>query len=51
MLQNGQVFLEDLDSVNGTALNRQRLAPHQPSPVKDGDEIRLGKLVLLYSAA
>ena len=51
VLQNGQVFLEDLDSVNGTALNRQRLAPRQPSPVKDGDEIRLGKLVLLYSAA
>jgi len=51
VLQNGQVFLEDLDSVNGTALNRQRLAPRQLSPVKDGDEIRLGKLVLLYSAA
>lgn len=51
VLQNGQVFLEDLDSVNGTALNRQRLAPRQPSPVKDGDEIRLGKLVLLYLAA
>jgi hypothetical protein len=51
VLQNGQVFLEDLDSVNGTALNRQRLAPRQSSPVKDGDEIRLGKLVLLYSAA
>lgn len=51
VLQNGQVCLEDLDSVNGTALNRQRLAPRQPSPVKDGDEIRLGKLVLFYSAA
>jgi predicted component of type VI protein secretion system len=51
VLQDGQVCLEDLNSVNGTALNRQRLSPLQPTPVKDGDEIRLGKLVLIYSAA
>jgi hypothetical protein len=51
VLLNGLVCLEDLSSVNGTALNRQRLAPHQPTPMKDGDEIRLGKLVLIYSAA
>jgi hypothetical protein len=51
VLQDGQVCLEDLNSVNGTALNRQRLSPLQPTPVRDGDEIRLGKLVLIYSAA
>jgi hypothetical protein len=51
VLLEGQVCLEDLNSVNGTALNRQRLSPLQPSPIKDGDEIRLGKLVLIYSAA
>jgi pSer/pThr/pTyr-binding forkhead associated (FHA) protein len=44
----GQVFIEDLDSVNGTVLNRQRLTPRQPQPVKNGDEIRIGKLVLTY---
>jgi pSer/pThr/pTyr-binding forkhead associated (FHA) protein len=51
VLLDGQVCLEDLNSVNGTALNRQRLSALQPSPIKDGDEIRLGKLVLIYSAA
>jgi len=43
-----QVFIEDLESVNGTILNRQRLAPHQRYPIKDGDEIRMGKIVLIY---
>jgi hypothetical protein len=35
----------DLDSANGTYLNGQRLAAHQPRLLRDGDEIRLGKLV------
>lgn len=38
--------LVDLDSANGTYLNGQRLAAHQPRLLRDGDEIRLGKLVL-----
>ncbi len=37
--------LVDLGSVNGTLLNGQRLAPNQPRVLRDGDEIRLGKLV------
>lgn len=36
----------DLDSANGTYLNGQRLVAHQPRLLRDGDEIRLGKLVL-----
>lgn len=51
LIQEGLLYLEDLNSVNGTVLNRQRLAPRQPALLKDGDEIRLGKLVLAYSAA
>lgn len=38
--------LVDLDSVNGTYLNGQRLLPNQPRVVRDGDEIRFGKLIL-----
>jgi hypothetical protein len=38
--------LIDLGSVNGTYLNGQRLAPSQPRVLRDGDEVRLGKLVL-----
>jgi hypothetical protein len=41
-------FLEDLESVNGTFLNKQKLLPRQPMPLKNGDEIRLGKLVLMF---
>jgi hypothetical protein len=35
----------DMGSMNGTHLNGQRLAPNQPRILRDGDEIRLGKLV------
>lgn len=37
--------LVDKGSANGTHLNGQRLVPNQPRVLRDGDEIRLGKLV------
>jgi len=37
--------LVDMGSANGTHLNGQRLIPDQPRVLRDGDEIRLGKLV------
>jgi len=42
----GQVQIEDLESTNGTIVNRQKLPPRQGRVVNVGDEIRLGKLVL-----
>ena len=50
ILQGGQLLIEDLDSVNGTVINRQKIAPRKPHPIADGDEIRLGKMVLIYHA-
>ncbi|HSJ55013.1 MAG TPA: FHA domain-containing protein [Anaerolineae bacterium] len=44
--QEGQVFLEDLHSLNGTFLNATRLVPDLPYPLKEGDQVQLGKLVL-----
>lgn len=38
--------LVDMGSSNGTHLNGQRLIPDQPRILRDGDEIRLGKLIL-----
>jgi len=38
-LQNGQVFVQDLGSLNGTKLNAQPL--RSPQPVHDGDELCL----------
>jgi len=46
--KDGRVFIEDLESVNGTAVNRQRLQPNQPQALNSGDEIRLGKLAMIY---
>ncbi|NWF68792.1 MAG: FHA domain-containing protein [Chloroflexi bacterium] len=37
--------LIDMGSSNGTHLNGQRLIPDQPRVLRDGDEIRFGKLV------
>jgi pSer/pThr/pTyr-binding forkhead associated (FHA) protein len=45
-LQQGQAYVEDLDSTNGTFVNGQRLNPNTPQPVQSGDELRLGRLVL-----
>ena len=47
-IQAGQVLIEDLDSTNGTLLNSQKLTPRQPQPVRDGDQIVVGKLLLRF---
>lgn len=39
------LMLMDVGSSNGTFLNGQRLNPNQPRVLRDGDEVRLGKLV------
>ena len=39
-----QMLLMDLGSSNGTSLNGSALAPHEPTRLENGDEIRLGKL-------
>ncbi len=46
--QQGQVYIEDLDSVNGTIVNRQKIVPRQPYLLHSGDELRLGKMALIY---
>jgi hypothetical protein len=39
-------YLEDLGSINGTFLNRRRLSAGVPTELKDGDEVRIGNIVL-----
>lgn len=47
-----RLLIADLGSTNGTCVNGLRLQPHEPCPLQDGDEIRLGNLFLkLYLAA
>lgn len=38
--------IQDLGSSNGTFLNEKRLEPHQPQPLKNGDLVRLGQLMI-----
>lgn len=48
-LNNGQYFLEDLGSTNGTFINRgKRLPPGQRQALCDGDEIIVGKTFLRF---
>jgi hypothetical protein len=44
--RDGALHLVDLDTPNGTYLNGQKLIPHQARVLRDGDDIRLGRLVL-----
>jgi len=39
------LMLMDKGSANGTHLNGEKLIAHQPRVLRDGDEIRLGKLI------
>src|SRR5689334_3766209 len=48
---SGQYLIEDQNSTNFTFVNRQKLAPKTPTPVKDGDEIRLGRVIMKFQTA
>jgi len=49
MNQNGQFFIEDLGSTNGTFVNRgRRLLPGHRQPLQSGDEIIVGKTFLKF---
>lgn len=42
------VYLEDLNSTNGTFKNGLRLQPYEKRRLEEGDEVRLGKLLFVY---
>jgi pSer/pThr/pTyr-binding forkhead associated (FHA) protein len=46
-LKNGQCFIQDLSSSNGTWLNEVMMVGGNTYPLKNGDQVRLGKLLLL----
>lgn len=49
MRRGGQYFIEDLGSTNGTFINRgRRLLPGDRQPLRDGDEIIVGKTFLRF---
>jgi hypothetical protein len=47
--RGNKVLIEDLGSINGTLLNREKLTPYFPQALKSGDELQLGRLTLRIS--
>ena len=48
LINGNQYMLEDQNSTNNTFVNRQKLAPKTPTPIKDGDELRFGRVVTIF---
>jgi hypothetical protein len=43
-VQDGRLYIMDLDSSNGTYMAGHRLKPNEPLPLRKGDELMLGRL-------
>lgn len=48
---NGQLFLEDRNSANGTYVRGQRIPPGQRVPVQNGEKVFIGPMPLLLQVA
>jgi hypothetical protein len=51
LINGGQYLVEDQNSTNFTYVNRQRLQPKTPTPIKDGDELKLGRVAMKFQTA
>ena len=51
LINGGQYLVEDQNSTNFTYVNKQRLQPKTPTPIKDGDELRLGRVNLKFQTS
>ncbi len=45
---NDQFYIEDLNSMNGSIVNSQRIPPYTLQPLRSGDQIILGKMELAF---
>lgn len=46
--EENEMYLEDLNSTNGTYKNGLRMQPYERRKLEEGDEIKIGKVVLIY---
>ncbi len=47
-VSGGIVYVEDMDSENGTLINGRALAPNSPEVIKDGDEVAFGRHSFIF---
>jgi pSer/pThr/pTyr-binding forkhead associated (FHA) protein len=47
-IRDGQYAIEDLESVNYTFVNKQKLEPGSVRILQDGDELRFGRVVAIF---
>jgi pSer/pThr/pTyr-binding forkhead associated (FHA) protein/ribosomal protein L40E len=45
-IEDGQPYLEDMGSLNGTYINTVRLITRVPQPLRDGDQLCFGRLAV-----
>jgi hypothetical protein len=48
IMEGGNYFIEDLDSTNFTFVNKQKLAPKTRHQLNDGDEVRCGRVAMVF---
>lgn len=46
--EDGSVYLEDLNSTNGTFQNGLRMQPYEKKKLEEGDEVKFGKVVFIF---
>ena len=46
--EDGRIYLEDLNSTNGTFKNGLRLQPYEKRKLEEGDEIKFGSVILIF---
>jgi pSer/pThr/pTyr-binding forkhead associated (FHA) protein len=49
--RDDKVYVEDLDSVNGTYVDSERLKPNEPYLLQGGEEVQLGDIRLIFIPA
>lgn len=46
--EDENIYLEDLNSTNGTFQNNRRMHPYEKKKLEEGDEIKFGKVVFIF---
>ena len=48
MEEQGEYYVEDLNSTNGTFKNGLRMQPYEKRKLETGDEIKCGKIIVVF---